>query len=284
MGKFLQILAFVSVSGLGIAGDLERARDLFQRTDYRAALQILQQIPNRDAEVWEWMGRAHYMSGDFKKATEHLEKAVAADPGNSEYHHWLGRAWGRRAETSSWLTAIQYARKTRDSFEKAVALNPRNLEAVNDLFEYYLEAPGFLGGGLDRAAALSLKIRESDEVEYHYAAAKLAEARKEFGSAEAHLREATELAPRQVGRVVDLARFLAKQGKFQESDAAFQRALRLAPNNPKVIFAEAEALIKAKRNLPEARRLLKQYMSLRLTPEDPSREEAEKLLRGIQDS
>ena len=284
MGKLLQILAFVSVSGLAFADDLERARDLFQRTDYGAALQILQQIPNKDAEVWEWIGRTHYMSGDFKKATEHLEKAAAADPNNSEYHHWLGRAWGRRAETSSWLTAIQYARKTRDSFEKAVALNPRNMEAVNDLFEYYLEAPGFLGGGLDRAAALSLKIRESDEVEYHYAAAKVAEARKEFGNAEAHLRQATELAPRQVGRVVDLARFLAKQGKFQESDAAFQSALRLAPNNPKVIFAEAEALIKAKRNLPEARRLLKQYMSLRLTPEDPSREEAEKLLRGIKNS
>ena len=28
-------------------------------------------------------------------------------------------------------------------------LDPKNQEAVNDLFDYYLEAPGFLGGGLN---------------------------------------------------------------------------------------------------------------------------------------
>jgi uncharacterized protein HemY len=45
------------------------------------------------------------MQGEYKKATEILEKAVAADPGNSEYELWLGRAFGRRAETASPFTA-----------------------------------------------------------------------------------------------------------------------------------------------------------------------------------
>ena len=55
--------------------------------------------------MYELMGRNYYMQADYKKATEVLEKAVAADPGNSEYALWLGRAFGRRAETSSPFTA-----------------------------------------------------------------------------------------------------------------------------------------------------------------------------------
>ena len=48
-----------------------------------------------------------------------------------------------------------HASKAHRYFEKAVELDPKNLEAMNDLFEYYLEAPGFLGGGFDKAQALA---------------------------------------------------------------------------------------------------------------------------------
>jgi tetratricopeptide (TPR) repeat protein len=165
-----------------------------------------------------------------------------------------------------------------------VALNPSNIEALNDLFEFYLEAPGFLGGGLDKSAALAEKIRNVDEVEYHYASARLAEKRKQFGSAEEHLRIASELAPRQVGRILDLARFLSKQGKIPESEAALARAAKIAPNSPKVVFEQARIFVEGKRNLPEARKLLKQYLSSHLSPDDPPRAEAEKLLRQTQGS
>ena len=80
-----------------------------------------------------------------------LEKAFNAQPSNADYALWLGRAYGRRAETSGPFTAPGFASKARQYFEKAARLNPRNLEALSDLFEYYLEAPGFLGGGMDKA-------------------------------------------------------------------------------------------------------------------------------------
>jgi Tfp pilus assembly protein PilF len=93
---------------------------------------------------------------------------------------------------------------------------------------------------------------------------------------------ASEMAPKQVGRVLDLAKFFAKHGKFIESDAAFQRAQRLAPNSPKVMFEQARTLVETKRNYAEARRLLEKYLQAELTPEDPSREEALRLLRQAQ--
>lgn len=88
-----------------------------------------------------------------------------------------------------------------------------------------------------------------------------------------------QLAPRQVGRVVDLAKYLSKRGRQKESDAVFAEALKLAPNHPSVLFERANLLIREKRNLSEARDLLKRYLQAPLTPEDPPREEAERLLK-----
>ena len=219
------------------------------------------------------------MLGDFKKACDFLHKSSELDGNNSDVYLWMGRAYGRRAESSNPLTAPSYATKARQNFEKSVNLNPKNGDALNDLFDYYLQAPGFLGGGLEKAAALLPKIKEHDSAEFHFAQAQLAEKRKEFATAEQQLRRALDLAPRQVGRVIDLAKFLLRRGRIPESDALWKQAATIAPNDPKVLFEQANALIASKRDLTEAKRLLKLYLQAPLTPELPSRSEAAKLLK-----
>jgi hypothetical protein len=56
----------------------------------------------------------------------------------------------------------------------------------------------------------------------------------------------------------------------------------VAPNNPRLIFAEAETYVKAHRNLDVAKQLLKRYMSMEVSAEDPPKSEAAKLLRQAQ--
>jgi tetratricopeptide (TPR) repeat protein len=225
------------------------------------------------------MGRNYYMRAEYKKATEVLEKACAADTENSDYELWLGRAFGRRAETASPLTAAPQATKARKHFERAVELDPRNQEALSDLFEYYLEAPGFMGGGLDKAVNVAAQMSAIDPVEGQWAQARLAEKKKEFGSAEQHLERAAEMAPRQARRLIDLARFLAKQGRYQESDQSFRKAEKIAPNSPQLLYARADTYIQQGRNLDTARKLLERYLQAKLTPDDPPRTQAEKLLK-----
>jgi tetratricopeptide (TPR) repeat protein len=270
---------FLSVAVLTAgSADIDRANQLYERTQYAESLKVLLPLAP-SGPVMESIGKNYFMMGEFKKAHEYFEKAIAADPNNSVYHHWLGKTYGRRAETSSFITAPGYASKARQSFERAIALDPKNSEAINDLFSYYVEAPGFLGGGLDKADALTKTIRSLDAAEYQYALAVIDEHRKEFGSAEQHLRRALELAPRQVGRVIDLAKFLSNQGRPQESDAVFEQAEKIAPNDPKVMFAKADTYIHSKRNLGAAKALLERYLKAPLTPDDPPRAEAEKLLK-----
>src|SRR5437667_3042281 len=190
----------------GSAQPLDQAAKLYHQTNYEDSLKLLTTLPEKDGPVFALIGKNQFMLGEFKKASEAYEKAVAADPSNSEYEHWLGKAYGRRAETSSPFTAPGLASKARQHFEKAVALNPRNQEAVSDLFEYYLEAPGFLGGGLDKAARIAEKMTRLDPAEGFWAQARIAERRRDFTAAEDRLRRAVEAAPKQVGRVIDLAK------------------------------------------------------------------------------
>jgi tetratricopeptide (TPR) repeat protein len=279
------------ICGLALTGliwasgpDYERAYKLYQLTEFQESVKILETIPNADASVIALMGRDYYGLGEFKRATEILERAVARDPGNSDFHLWLGRAYGRRAETSNLLMAPGYAKKAHQHFETAVRLNPMNLDAQSDLFEYYLEAPGFLGGGYDKAVAKAADLARINPAEGYSAEAKLAENRKQYTSAEAHLRHAIEAAPHSVGRLIELARFFTKQGRYQEADQSLAKADEIAPNSPKVIFAKADLYIKGKRNLTLARQLLQRYLSSELTPDDPPRIEAEKLLKQVQGS
>ncbi|HUK15197.1 MAG TPA: tetratricopeptide repeat protein [Bryobacteraceae bacterium] len=268
----------------GAAPDLEQARKLYNLTEFDHSLQVLQAVPAKDAAVYALMGRNYYMLGDHKRATDTLERAVAADPSNAEYCLWLARAYGRRAETSSPFTAPGQASKARQYFEKSVALDPHNVEALSDLFEYYLEAPGFLGGGMDKAQSMVPRIAAISLAEGHWAESRIAEKRKEYGDAEAQLRRAIDAAPQKIGKLIDLARFLARQGRIQEADQSLSRAEAIAPGTPRLMYARADLYIHTGRNREQARQLLQRYLACKLTPDDPPRADALKLLKQVQGS
>ncbi len=274
------MVACVTFFWCASAAELDRARELYYRTDYAGSLEILKHLPDATAPVVFLEGQNYFLEGDYKRASEAFQKAAMLDSSNSGYFLWLGRAYGRRAEMDNPLAAAVHASKARQNLERSVQLNPQNKEALDDLFEYYLEAPGILGGGFDKAAEVARQIAAMDIADGHFALSQLAEKKKEYNTAEEQLRRAVELAPRKVGRVIELARLLANRGRYRESDAVFERAESLAPNSPRVMFARADTLIQHQRNLEEARELLRKYIqSNRLTPDDPPRSEAEELLR-----
>jgi len=274
------LLLIFGTAGLLAAGspDLERARNLYNLTAFDQSLRVLETMPVKDAAVYEFMGRDYYMQGDYKRSAEAMEKAFAAEPGVAGHALWLGRAYGRRAETASLFTAPGYASKARQCFERAAELDPRNLEALSDLFDYYLEAPGFLGGGTEKAQRTAAQIAQISPAEGYLAKAKLAEKRNEHSTAEAHLRSAVEAAPQQIGKLIELARFLVRQGRAQEADQSLAQAERIEPGSPRLMLAKADLYIRTGRK-QQAREILQRYMSAQLTPDDPPRSEALRLLR-----
>ena len=267
------------VTGLLYAAAHTSAASLYDRTDYSAALSELNQA-DPDAGNLELRGQCYFMLGDFKKATDALERAAALDPRASMIQTWLGRAWGYRAATSFAFTAFGYANKSREAFEKALQLDPGNTAALGDLFDFYIDAPGVVGGGLDKAAGLLPQFMRYDPVGGYLAQARIDEKRKQFASAEAGFRKAIDAAPDKVGLYLNLAQFLSRRERYEESEAAFRQAANVAPDSPRILFARADSLIQAKRHPDQARDLLKKYLAAgNLTPDDPPRWRALELLK-----
>jgi tetratricopeptide (TPR) repeat protein len=262
--------------------ELEQAARLYRQTQYQQALDTLKSVRPPDAETLLLTGQALYGLRKYTEATDALERAAKLAPRSADIQHWLGRAWGRRAETSAVWNQLRYAGRAREAFERALEIDPNHRGALEDLFEYYLEAPGIAGGGTDKAARLVPRMTAIDPAWGARAQARIDERRNDFTSAERQLRRAVELAPDKPEPVVDLARFLARRGRHQESDAAFARAAALAPSDPAVWFGRAKALVEANRQPEQARQLLERYLAANLTPEHPPREEARELLARLE--
>jgi Flp pilus assembly protein TadD len=271
----------IAASVPGATPEWTHANNLYQRTEYRESLAVLEAAPYKDAASLQLIGQDWFMLGEYKRASEAFEKASTLEPNNPKLIHWLGRTYGRRAETANPFAAPGLASKTRQMFEKAVELDPTDKDALGDLLDFYLDAPGFLGGGVQKAEALAQMILKADPAEGHYAQGIVADKKKEYETAEQQFRRAAELAPRQVGRILVLARYLANHDRVKESDALFEQAARMAPNSPRVMYDRATTYIKEKRDLDVARKLLERYIESPLTPDDPPRARAEAMLKKL---
>lgn len=103
----------------------------------------------------------YYENGDYARAAGVLEQTVASAPSSRAYH-WLGKSYGHLAEQSGLFRALELARKTRQALEKAVELNGSNRAAIEDLMEFYQQAPALVGGNPERAADLRQRLMAMD--------------------------------------------------------------------------------------------------------------------------
>src|SRR5215472_19014728 len=123
--------------------------------------------PN-DALAHNLLCRAYFSLGEWDRGIADCEKAVSLAPENSQFHLWLGRIYGEKADKSNFMTAAGLARRVRDEFEKAVHLNPKSVDARSDLAEFYLEAPGIVGGGRDKAQQQANSLLFLDPARAHW--------------------------------------------------------------------------------------------------------------------
>jgi tetratricopeptide (TPR) repeat protein len=113
-----------------------------------------------DAENIYLTGLAHYQKKNYEEAIKQLEIAVAQGPDVAKYHHILAVSYGREAENVNWFKAMDYAKKTLAHLEKSNELDPYNLEILDDLMDYYHEAPGFLGGNKKKGDEIEALIKK----------------------------------------------------------------------------------------------------------------------------
>jgi tetratricopeptide (TPR) repeat protein len=188
-------------------------------------------------------------------------------------HLWLGRAFGLKADHINFFSASGWARKTVQEFETAVKLSPRNLEARFDLLEYYLEAPGIVGGGREKALAEVKEIAGINPRQGHTARARVYRQDKKWAQARQELTLATGEFPYDSGAFLDLADFLLDRGDYADADSSARKALELDRESITAKFILSAAAVGLKRKVAEARQSLAQLSAGPLRDSDPGFEE-----------
>ncbi|MGI9041396.1 MAG: hypothetical protein ACR2HK_09955 [Gemmatimonadales bacterium] len=88
---------------------------------------------------------------DFDVATAAADSALALAPGVSGDQLINGQAYLSHARADPSIGAIGKVKKGRAALERAIELDPDNLEARSTLMQFLLQAPGFAGGSRDGA-------------------------------------------------------------------------------------------------------------------------------------
>ncbi|HUR95318.1 MAG TPA: hypothetical protein VMY76_12085 [Gemmatimonadales bacterium] len=99
---------------------------------------------------------------DFDAAVAAADSARRVAPDLSAVQLVVGQAYLSHARANPSLGAIGKVKKGRAAVERAIALDPANLEARTTLMQFLLQAPGFVGGSRDGARAQALEIERRD--------------------------------------------------------------------------------------------------------------------------
>jgi tetratricopeptide (TPR) repeat protein len=227
------------------------------------AIQTLQQQVDRspkDAEAYNLLCRAYFEIDEWDRGIAACERARELDPGKGVYELWLGRIYGEKADHVGFLSAAGMAKKVRTSFERAVELDPQSWEARTDLAEFYLEAPGIVGGGKDKARREADAIMPLNPAMAHWIQARIEEKNKDVRAAEAEYRAEISASHSAARAWIDLAIFLRHASRMEEMQEAL-RHLETAPVDLREALMDgASILLKAGVDRPLAIRLLRLYL------------------------
>ena len=219
-----------------LAERLDAARALYkekgQSAEAQKAFEAIAAADPKCADAQYFLAQLALRRNDPDKAIAYAEKAVALAPDNAEYQHNLGDAAGSAAQKASIFRQPGLAKKCLAAYERAVALKPDNVDYHQSAFEFYRQAPGIMGGGMDKATATAAKIKQLDPMRGRLVFASLYSADKKYAQALAEFDEVLKTAPDDYNCLYQVGKLAATTGQFLDRGAtSLRRCLELPRPN-----------------------------------------------------
>ena len=265
----LALLAMLSVS---VAFAADSAQNLLAAGQVDQAVQDLnQQIQLAPtAESYNLLCRAQYELGAWDAGISACEKATELAPDNALFHLWLGRIYGEKADHTSFVHAIGLAKKVHTEFERAVEFDPNSSEVRTDLAEFYLEAPGIVGGGKDKARAEADKIQPLNPAMADWVKARLAEKSNDEETAERQYRAAVADSHGGSREWLNLAGFYSRNARLDDMERALHSLESSRLDHPAALADGANIVLRTGQDYELGIRLLRRYLDTKPVEEAPA--------------
>jgi tetratricopeptide (TPR) repeat protein len=263
---------------------LAQANAALQTGEADRALALLN--GNGSAQASNLRCRVFYTLQKWDRAVGECEQAVKLDGQNSANHMWLARSLGEKASRASFLSAYGLGKRVRSEFEEAARHDPRNAEALADLGEFYYSAPAVVGGGMDKAEGIAAQLDKFDTMRAHQLRARIAEERKDLGTAERELKQALAANSHPAFGWTELAGFYRRHQRWDEMESALHNADSAAQRDKRAgvaFYDGAAVLIRCKRDPALAVKMLEEYLASSSKTEEAPAFEAHTRLARLKD-
>lgn len=266
------ILALIIVSHtLFGQASIEQGKKLYEDRKPIEAKRLFEQIKKTDSGygvAQYYLGRIAYDERRYDQALTHFEAAISTNDKVADYHYWSGNAMGVTARDANKIKQGYLAPKIKSAYEKTVALDPKNLNAHWGLINFYVEAPGIMGGSWAKAEETAKAILQNIDKAEGYRALAFVYARQEkFDLAEENYIKAYKEDPR---TLTALGLFYQNRKEYDKAFKLFDDALKKDPENHGLIYQYGRVAAVSGKNLEKGEQCMKKYLAYTPKENEPS--------------
>lgn len=281
----LQIMVTILLFGrITMGNELEKGIKIFEARKYAEAKEILKSYIENDPKssiAAFYLGRIYLVENDIEEAIASFERAIKLNESNSDYHLWLARALSLRMQQVSIFKRPVAVKNMKKEFQRAIELNPDNLDARFGLLQFYTFAPGFMGGSKQEANEQAAEIRKRDTAQGCLAAGLIYHSQKQNDLAEQQFLAAINEKPETFQAYYQLAYLYSAREDYDKSFEILNKLVTSYPDEIEALFHFGKIAEISGKNLEQAEAYMKHYLAVEPKEISPSKSDAHYLLGAI---
>ena len=246
------------------SAEWKAAMELFaarQDGDAQVAFEAMIKADPNDHRALYQLGRLAKRKNDWARVTQCYERCTQLAPNEATYWSDLGEAYGKLAKRAGIFEQLSLAGKCRAALEKAVDLEPDNLELRMGLIDFYKQAPGIAGGSTSKALAQAAEIKKRDAYAGAMATGNLYLYDKDWANAEQAFKEAARLKPENLDPPFALGQMFTARGRYAEAFDVFEDLVTKNPGNFGALYQIGRAAALSGQRLERGEAVLRTYLS-----------------------
>ena len=182
--------------------DFDKGEKLFREEKFEQAQVLLEHVlvtQPSNLKAIEYLGDIAGRNKSWDKALGYYKKLKQLKPTEANYYYKYGGVLGMKAKESSKFQALGMIGEIKESFEKAITLNPKHIEARWALVMIYIQLPGIVGGSETKAIKYSNELLKLSPVDGYLSKGQIEEYFKRYSLAEQQYKKAIAAGSTKVG-------------------------------------------------------------------------------------
>ena len=142
----------------------------------------------------EYLGDIAGRNKSWDTAIGYYKKLKQLKPLEANYYYKYGGVLGMKAINGNKFKALGMIDEVKGSFEKAIKLNPKHIEARWALIELYMQLPGIVGGSQSKAIKYSNELMKLSLVDGYLSRGHIDEYFRRYTAAELQFKKAIAIS------------------------------------------------------------------------------------------